>query len=169
MSKTNIFKYDAKTLAIHAHSLGLDLDDLEHKFVLIKRQSGYIERLSMPVININQIKKLQKLLRKVNIDYRQIYIPTHKLKPVQKEIYLEKAIDLIDCYGYYELKADLCRNASVIISKDLYIVDGHHRWLASMLMKPSLGIKVLQIGLRFTELYRPMLAYSNFLQNKRKE
>lgn len=169
MNKTSIENYDALTLAKYAHDLGLDLEDLEYKINLAKKQTLYIQREDMPVINSDQIKELQQMLLEVGIKFRQIIVPACKLKPVQKNVYIEKAVNPILKHGLYKTKVYLRNHSSITVSKDLYIVDGHHRWLSAMLIKPKLGIKIFQIGLRFTELYRPMIAYSNILQNERKE
>lgn len=168
MNKTSIEEYDALTLAKYAHDLGLDLEDLEYKISLAKKQTLYIQREDMPVIQANQVKELQQLLLEVGVKFRQIIVPACKLKPVQKNIYIEKAIQPILKQGEHRTKVYLRNQSTVTVSKDLYIVDGHHRWLSAMLIKPKLGIKVFQIGLTFTELYRPMIAYSNLLNNERR-
>lgn len=169
MSSVNINDYDALTLAKYAHNLGLDLEDLEYKINLAKKRTMCIQRLDMPVIAADQVKDLQSMLLEVGIKFRYITIPAYKLKPVQKEIYLDKSAKDILKRGQYKTKVYLRNYSTITVSKDLYIVDGHHRWLSAMLINPKMSIKVFQIGLAFTELYRPMIAYSNALQNTRKE
>lgn len=169
MSNVSINDYDALTLAKYAHDLGLDLEDLEYKINLAKKCTMCIQRLDMPVIATDQVKALQSMLLEVGIKFRYIIIPTYKLKPVQKEIYLDKSAKDILKRGQYKTKVYLRNHSTITVSKDLYIVDGHHRWLSAMLINPKMSIKVFQIGLAFTELYRPMIAYSNALQNTRKE
>ena len=169
MSKTSINDYDALTLAKYAHDLGLDLEDLEYKLTLAKRQTYYIQRVDMPVIQADQIKTLQNMLLEAGIKFRQVVVPACKLKPVQKDIYLEKGVGQITRQGVYKTKVYLRNHSTITVSKDLYIIDGHHRWLSAMLINPKLSIKAFQVGLCFTELYRPMIAYSNILQNERRE
>lgn len=169
MSNVSINDYDALTLAMYAHDLGLDIEDLEYKINLAKKHTMYIQRLDMPVIAANQVKALQSMLLDIGIKFRYITIPVYKLKPVQKEIYLDKSAKDILKHGEYRTKVYLRNHSTITVSKDLFIVDGHHRWLSAMLINPKMSIKVFQIGLAFTELYRPMIAYSNALQNTRKE
>jgi hypothetical protein len=71
---------------------------------------------------INSGKGLEK--NKVQVEYTNIDV--NLLKPIQKEIWLSKAIKI--AFSEKDIKEP------IIVSKDLYIIDGHHRWAAILLL-----------------------------------
>jgi hypothetical protein len=54
-----------------------------------------------------------------------------------------------------------------ITSSDGFILDGHHRWLAGMLIDPSMKVKVIAIDLPIDELLPLMLSYTDAIGNER--
>ena len=64
----------------------------------------------------------------------------NQLRPSQGEISRKRIKDLI--------KDDILKkiNVPLIISKDNYIVDGHHRWAAYRVKRPDKPLPVMTIG-----------------------
>ena len=71
-----------------------------------------------------------------------------KLKPSQKEIILVKAFNMAMnttvCGGKFPPGGEL----GSIVSADNFIMDGHHRWAATLLVAPSANIQAAQIPLK---------------------
>ena len=82
------------------------------------------------------------------------------LKPSQKQIILVKAFNMalnsIPAGGKYEAGGDI----SAVISKDNYIMDGHHRWAAAILVKPDASIEGRRIGLPAKDLITALNVYT---------
>jgi hypothetical protein len=76
----------------------------------------------------------------------------NKLKPSQKEIILIKAFNMAMNTKPFGGKFDVGGNLGSIMSKDNYIVDGHHRWAATMLVDQNANITATQINLPGPEL-----------------
>lgn len=88
------------------------------------------------------------------------------LKPIQKQIYFDKSIGNILEYGIEDTKVFL-KEEITIISKDGFIIDGHHRWLSAMLINPELEINVLKIDIHKDRLVKLLLAYGDAIGNER--
>ncbi len=73
--------------------------------------------------------------------------PAMNLKPSQKEIILVKAFNMAMnttvCGGKFPPGGEL----GSIVSADNFIMDGHHRWAATLLVAPSASIQAAQIPL----------------------
>ena len=106
---------------------------------------------------------------KVDIKEKSVLLST--LKPIQKQIYVDKSIGMI----YNEKKKITVDSTKVfltgktyyITSSDGYIIDGHHRWLTGMLVDPSLKVRILSIDLPIKILLPLMLAYGDAIGNSR--
>lgn len=55
------------------------------------------------------------------------------------------------------------------MSKDRYIIDGHHRFLTGMLIDPKMKVNVLMIDMPISELLPSSLDYSDTIGNVRNE
>ena len=75
----------------------------------------------------------------------KVKIAVGELKPAQTEIIKEKAFGMAINF----LLNNKWQNADLgnIVSKDNYIMDGHHRWAAISLIDPSSTVNVTQIDL----------------------
>ena len=89
-----------------------------------------------------------------------------QLNPIQKQIYLDKSIPAIAENG---AKASIAffKKTNFIASKDMRIIDGHHRFLSSVLLDPKMKVNVVKIDLPITELLALSLAYGDAIGNKR--
>ena len=54
-----------------------------------------------------------------------------------------------------------------LLSKDGYILDGHHRWLSGMLLDTRLLVNVVEIDLPKDRLLQLLKAYSDAIGNER--
>lgn len=94
-------------------------------------------------------------------------IPVGKLKPIQGQIYVDKAVDAIARAPLSQTKNFLSTQTLYITSSDNYIIDGHHRYLAGMLIDPKMKVQVLSIDLPIKTLLPMALAYGDAIGNYR--
>jgi len=93
-------------------------------------------------------------------------IAVNKLKPIQKQIYFDKAVNSIAKFGS-KASASHLGKLIFITSADNYIIDGHHRFLSAMLIDPTMTVSVLSIDLPLSKLLPFALAYGDAIGNKR--
>ena len=98
-----------------------------------------IPRRLMPQI-YNHKKFSKKIRHKYNISSKTIKLPTKSLKPSQNEINGEIVDKVVK--SMKKKKKDM----PIVVSKDGYVVDGHHRWAAHKKMNPHKKIKALKIN-----------------------
>tara|TARA_Y100001973_G_C5199312_1_gene336483 strand:- start:1915 stop:3033 length:1119 start_codon:yes stop_codon:yes gene_type:complete len=91
-------------------------------------------RYAMPQIEDND-KYLNWLKKEHDISSSKKKVKTIKLFPTQKEFNSEKIDKIIESKGYI--------GKPILVSKDFYILDGHHRWAAAH--KDAKEIEVIQI------------------------
>lgn len=165
----------------------------EHAQTLAKQ--GHTKRKDMPVIATKQLKDFQRRLANGSLDIRNPYAPkgspyftagkeeydgqrdddkvkitsevvqVSKLTPIQKQIYIDKSIRHVAD----DIKAStkFLSKAQLVVSSDLRIIDGHHRWLTAMLIDPRFKIHVVKIDLQWKELLKIAMEYSDQKGNKR--
>lgn len=90
-----------------------------------------------------------------------------KLKPIQKQIYADKSIGATAEFGVDTTKSFLENQSTFIISKDNYIIDGHHRYLSGLLIDPKMKVNVLRVEAPIKDLLPLSLSYSDAVGNKR--
>lgn len=90
-----------------------------------------------------------------------------KLKPIQKQIYLDKAIDNIARTGVSDAEKFVSNKTVFIVSKDNFIIDGHHRWLMGMLLDPNMLVNVVSIDLPISKLLPIATSYGDAIGNIR--
>jgi len=103
---------------------------------------------------------------KVNVSMQKVTVG--KLHPIQKQIYFDKSIDALAEFGRDKSMAFMTSKGNVfIMSKDLYIIDGHHRFLSTVLLEPKTQVNALIIDLPIAKLLPLTLSYSDAVGNKR--
>jgi len=93
------------------------------------------------------------------------------LNPIQKQIYLSKSLGRAVREGGLEKSRKFLtskKNIS-IISKDNFIIDGHHRFLTALLIDPDMKVETIVIDLSINTLLKLSLAYGDAIGNKRNE
>lgn len=99
------------------------------------------------------------------IGTKLVKIPVKNLKPIQKQIYADKALNSVlkrikNAKNYFE-------NTLYVASGDNYIIDGHHRFLSTLFYDPTLKVKVLKVNLPLKQLMPLSTSYGDALGNVR--
>lgn len=79
----------------------------------------------------------------------KVSVAAAKLKPSQKEVIPQKAVEFAfsAIMKIKPMESGPGGDLQAIISKDNYIMDGHHRWAATFLVDPSATLDATQIDL----------------------
>lgn len=104
------------------------------------------------------------------IKVRSASIPVGKLLPIQKQIYFDKAIGFLTYQksGAAGVKKFITGTSNAfIVSSDNRIIDGHHRYLAGVLVDPTTKVNCVVIDLPIKKLLPLTLSYSDAIGNKR--
>jgi hypothetical protein len=101
------------------------------------------------------------------VKVKNVKVPVGKLKPIQKQIYYDKAMKDTSKFGAEGSRNFLENNTFFITSADNYIIDGHHRYLAGILIDPNMMVNTVQIDLPIAKLLPMSLAYGDAVGNKR--
>ena len=91
----------------------------------IKDSSLNIARRSMPQIHNDKTDDFLEYLKKQNINYKRISVNPENFRASQNQFNNEKIIAMFES-GFFKKLAD----KPILVSKDNYIIDGHHRWVA---------------------------------------
>ena len=91
-------------------------------------------------------------------------IKAENLLPLQSEIWLNKLIKYTIQYGVPKPNSRVTKT-TIIVSKDYYILDGHHRWGQVMLADPTIKMNVLYIPLSVGLLLKITKSYGMAIGN----
>lgn len=94
-------------------------------------------------------------------------VPAKDLLPTQSQIWLEKLVGNIAKWGAPKTGSPVL-STTVIVSREGYILDGHHRFGQVMLSNPNLKIKALYIPLPIKLLLKIGRSYGNAVGNRQK-
>lgn len=87
-----------------------------------------LERKEMPQIDYNKLDDFKEHLANNNVSYTEdLQVNLDLIKPSQKEIDVGKSRKMLETAPKYVLVRP------VVLSKDMYLIDGHHRWYANVL------------------------------------
>lgn len=93
-------------------------------------------------------------------------VEAKKLKPIQTEIYLDKVLGGFKKFGVPDKTSPITKN-TMVMSKNFYIIDGHHRWATVVLADGSIKMDALIIPLSIEDLLKTSLNYGDAIGNKR--
>jgi hypothetical protein len=130
------------------------LPEFDVGYLLLQRRltkALNIPRAQMPVIRQKDIAGFAKHLQKQGKHPKWKRLRASELLPTQSQIWLDKLLRGILQDGPLKV-GDPRLDLTIIVSKDGYILDGHHRWASALITDPSLGIKALQAPIRIKEL-----------------
>ena len=97
-------------------------------------------------------------------------IAVGNLKPIQAQIYFDKSIKKVSQDGVEKSRNFLTsKNNNFVVSKDNRIIDGHHRFLTTVLIDPKIKVNCMKIDLPIKELLPLTLAYTDAIGNVRNE
>lgn len=102
-----------------------------------------IDRKDMPQISSNNMKHFLSYLDKKSIRHKEQTIDPNALKATQGHFHKEKIRNIISSMedGSYKVKP-------ILISKDNYIMDGHHRWLAHSNLNTQLPVHRINLPVK---------------------
>lgn len=147
-------------------NLDKDLPNLKKNYQLAKKaiQQGHTKRKDMPVITSRQIHQFKDALGK---DAKFIKVRISDLKPIQEQVYFDRTIINMSTHSIANsLKYIL--EKPFVIDKDNHIIDGHHRFLAGMIIDPSIRVTILKVDMPLKKLLDYALHFSdNVLGNTR--
>lgn len=82
-------------------------------------------------------------LEDLGVKMTRMKVPVGMLLATQRELWADKVYGIADSY----LTGDLPSvHDDIIVSSDGYILDGHHRWAALMVLSPHREIGVIRVG-----------------------
>lgn len=124
-----------------------------------KKDTMDIQRKDMPQIKSKDLKDFFVFLKKNNVKTIKKSVDPKKLKATQSEFdkgKIKKAID--------DISSGSMPNKPIMVSKDGYVIDGHHRWLAFYNMNKK--IDVFEANVNAKELIKMMKDYpKSFTKN----
>jgi hypothetical protein len=135
------FPYDdGPQYSVHKESVELD----ELKIDMPKKGAGLgITRDKMPQVDEKDYPEYFAYLKEKGITLKKGKEDPNNLKPIQKEfakIGVEKSLD--------KMLAQKDKAKFIIVSKDDYIVDGHHRWLAAKNGRQQLNVMRANVNMK---------------------
>jgi GNAT superfamily N-acetyltransferase len=118
-----------------------------------------VSRKDMPQINSKDVGEFVKYLKDKGVSVSSSVINVSKVGMTQKDINVDKVRDLLGVE-----KANLAK--PVIISKDNYILDGHHRVAALYNIDKDFRLKTIKVDLGIRDLLKtakgfPKVSYKN--------
>ncbi len=139
--------------------------------VLIKEvMYGRYKRNQMPVIASDDYDAFQEYLSSKGIKSKIIRKVIDDLKPSQRQIYLAQILGNIKKNGLSNSLNWITKKSLFIVSKDNYIIDGHHRFATGILIDPKMRVRALVVDLPQTELLKVALHFSDKIaKNTRNE
>jgi hypothetical protein len=102
-----------------------------------------IARNELPQIKSTDVPEFIQWLDSQGVESFKTSELVGSLKPVQKEINLEKVYSMADKHKEGEI--DLSKGKPVMASNDDHIIDGHHRWYALKELDPKNEIDIILI------------------------
>lgn len=96
---------------------------VQEKIQMPKTGNLGFKRKDMPQVEGKNIPKFLDFLKSEGVKYTEKLIDSKKLRPTQGQFNQEKIQAMIDTI-------DTKKQNPIMVSKDGYVIDGHHRWLA---------------------------------------
>jgi hypothetical protein len=115
---------------------------IQEKIEIPKTGNLGFKRKEMPQIEGKNIQKFLDYLKSDGVKYKETSVDSKSLRPTQSQFNQDKIQGMIDTI-------DQKKQHPIMVSKDGYVIDGHHRWLAHY----NLGRKmpVIQIDLKIDD------------------
>lgn len=163
--------WSEKFFASHGHVLHDDIPNFEQNYSVAKMKAtaGRLKRSEMPVISSRDLKGLEAELKSRGIRVTKGRMPVVNMKPLQYQIYIDKAMKWTAINGPKVTRKFLEKETFFIISNDDYIMEGHHRFLQAILFDSTLVARFMKIDLPHDQLLRFLLSYTDKIGNVRNE
>ena len=114
--------------------------------VFVPEKSLGIPRSSMPQIKSTLVPDFIDWLKDSGVSVKRKMVDAVALHPTQKEVNLGKVRKLANPKNMTHLRKP------VIMSKDGYLLDGHHRWMALVTLDEDAKIPAVVVGLKIRDL-----------------
>lgn len=108
-------------------------------------------RSKMPQISSKDYNAYMAHMKKAGITSKPVKAKPTKLKAIQKQFSLDGIVQAMS-------SADANKTKSILISKDGYVIDGNHRWLAARNSRQS-SIDAIQFDATKDEVMQATLAF----------
>lgn len=102
------------------------------------------------------------------VDGKWTTVPASQLFPTQDQIWFEKLINNILKFGKPYSGSPVLKQ-TIIVSKDGFLCDGHHRFGQTMLADPELELSALYIPMKIEKLLDISRSYGAYLGNDPKQ
>lgn len=126
-----------------------DITELKVKGTMLFGDEGLgVARKDMPQV---PAKERDRFLKDIGAEVTEEEIDPRTLKPVQKEISGSRAGAI---YNNYKASGEIPEQERILVSKDGYVIDGHHTWAASVAFAfddNSAKLPIYRIGLTAKE------------------
>lgn len=96
---------------------------VQEKVEIPKAGNLGFKRKEMPQVEGKNIPKFLDFLKAEGVKYIEKSVDSKKLRPTQSQFNQDKIQSMID-------SIDTKKQHPIMVSKDGYVIDGHHRWLA---------------------------------------
>ena len=96
------------------------------------------------------------------ITWTKPFVQLNRLLPSQKQLIISKVVSL----AFNEYCIDMPTKLNILVSSDNYIVDGHHRWAAMLLVDPFAKVEVYKVNLSRNALISALNVYTTKLNRQ---
>jgi hypothetical protein len=110
-----------------------------------------IPRRNMPQIKKKHLEDYMDWIKEKDVKISETKILAKDLKPTQKDFNIKKVKQFMDSKD----KLD----KPLLVSKDNYIIDGHHKWLANLNLDDNKKLKVIQVDLTAKQLLKETMDF----------
>jgi len=146
-------KEDMTELHDKFRNLAVDLTNMR-----IKGQDAFsndnmgAERIDMPQLNAEDLPLFLQDMAKMGVGYKETRMMPDQLHPIQAEMDMGDVANIAESWRDDKLYNDYRPDeAPIVISRDGYVLDGHHRWAAAWLAQKR-GDKYALKGLKVVQL-----------------
>jgi hypothetical protein len=109
-----------------------------------------LDRDKLPQIPKDEVRNFIKFMEDHGVSMEEMSVPANKLKPIQNEVNKDKVKNMVKNFDK-EFKDGW---PSLICSEDMYILDGHHRWIAHAVARPDENVGILCFKCPIKDLLR---------------
>lgn len=123
--------------------------------IILPKSDLNIARSHMPQITQANMPDFLKSLKKQGIRYKEKKVAVAEIKPSQGEFNIEKIKGMLHKAPKTEFP--------ILMSKDKYILDGHHRYATELNRNPRYQMAVLEVDLSILDLLRVARNYDKVI------
>jgi len=163
-SLSDAIEYSQSQFREYGKDLYEEIPNFDKNFEIaqMKASTGRTLRKDMPVISRKDIADFKVFLKEKGVKFKLKKQEVSKFHPIQKQIYLNKSIDIIAKFSVQDSKNFLTDSKTVsVLSRDNYLIDGHHRMLTGLLINPKMKFNTIIVDLPAIELLPLALEFSD--------